>query len=819
MIRKRPSHASAHSPARPPARDRLTSWRGSLAPSLLIAILLLAFGLRVHRIGAQSLWNDEGASIALAQRDLVTIARDAAQDIHPPLYYWLLGGWVQAAGTSEAAVRSLSAGLGVLLIALVFALGRLLAGRWPGLAAAFLAAINPFQVYYAQETRMYMLLAVWATLAFYAALRWAAEGGLHGLGRGPHRWGLLYVVAAAAGLYTHYAFPLVLLAVNLVMALHLGLQWRASPADGKTGLLWWLAFQVGAALPFLPWLPAAYRQLTTWPQATGTYGFLGALTQTSQLFTMGPAAPSWPEALFFALPFLLLFRPIRRSPRLPRTIAYLAPVLWLMVPVALIFGLGLFKDAYLKFMLVASPAFCLLAGRALVPFFQRPRWLKVAEVTLYSCLWVLLIIASVAGLDSYYDDPAYARDDYRAITAYIEAVGRPGDAVLLNAPGQQEVFGYYYDGALPVHPLPESRPLDPAATRQSLQALAQPGGRVFAVLWATGESDPDRVVEGWLDANTYKALDSWYGNVRLAVYAIPEQAPTSPQQSLDAVLASAAEPPDRIALLGYSLLDDRVAAGGIAQISLFWRVEETPAHRYKVFLHVLDGGNHIVGQRDAEPGGGARLTTLWEPGKTIVDNYGLPIHPATPPGTYRVEIGMYNSETGQRLTVVAGSGEGVELGADQVWLDPLTVSRPASPFPVAALDMQHRADAQFGQLALLGYDVYRLGSAHQPEAALHPGQVLHANLYWRADGQALGDWGLAIDLVDPEGIPRVALTGEPVLGYPTSQWHPGDVWRGQFNLALPADAPAGRYRLQIQPIPPAGPRPAPFRSEPIRVER
>ena len=36
------------------------------------AILLLALGLRFYRLDAQSLWNDEGTSVALAQRDLLT---------------------------------------------------------------------------------------------------------------------------------------------------------------------------------------------------------------------------------------------------------------------------------------------------------------------------------------------------------------------------------------------------------------------------------------------------------------------------------------------------------------------------------------------------------------------------------------------------------------------------------------------------------------------------------------------------------------------------------------------------------------------------
>ena len=91
-----------------------------------LAILLLAAGLRFYRLDAQSLWNDEGTSAALALRDLGTIARNASDDIHPPLYYWLLAGWVRLFGDSEFALRSLSALLGLSVVALTMRLAQ----RW-----------------------------------------------------------------------------------------------------------------------------------------------------------------------------------------------------------------------------------------------------------------------------------------------------------------------------------------------------------------------------------------------------------------------------------------------------------------------------------------------------------------------------------------------------------------------------------------------------------------------------------------------------------------------------------------------------------------
>ena len=82
-----------------------------------------------------------------------------------------------------------------------------------------------------------------------------------------------------------------------------------------------------------------------------------------------------------------------------------------------------------------------------------------------------------------------------------------------------KIFRYYYHGDLPVYPLPLQRPPDAAATVKELERLAAVHGRLFVVLWATDESDPARLVETWLDAHTFKSTDSWYGNVRLAMYA------------------------------------------------------------------------------------------------------------------------------------------------------------------------------------------------------------------------------------------------------------------------------------------------------------
>ena len=84
-----------------------------------IAILLpLAFGLRVHRIGEQRVWWDEGWSVWVARFSPLEILRQTGNDVHPPLYFELLHVWRALSGDSEAGLRLFSAFLGVLTIAM-----------------------------------------------------------------------------------------------------------------------------------------------------------------------------------------------------------------------------------------------------------------------------------------------------------------------------------------------------------------------------------------------------------------------------------------------------------------------------------------------------------------------------------------------------------------------------------------------------------------------------------------------------------------------------------------------------------------------------
>ncbi|MEM2046141.1 MAG: glycosyltransferase family 39 protein, partial [Candidatus Bathyarchaeia archaeon] len=95
--------------------------------------------------------------------------RATAADRSPFLYYLLLHFWIWIAGESEWALRWPSLAFGVLAVALAVRLADRGWGRPAGAFAALTMALSPFWLHYAQEARMYTMLAA-GTLAAWGAM-------------------------------------------------------------------------------------------------------------------------------------------------------------------------------------------------------------------------------------------------------------------------------------------------------------------------------------------------------------------------------------------------------------------------------------------------------------------------------------------------------------------------------------------------------------------------------------------------------------------------------------------------------------------------
>ena len=791
----------------------MRAWEVWAQRLVLALILLLAVCLRFYRLDGQSLWADEGNSAALALRTLPTITRDAARDIHPPLYYYVLHFWVRLFGNSEIALRSLSALAGTILVGVVYTLGRELFSIRTTVIATLVTAISPLQIHYSQETRMYILVALWSALAVLFFVKWLKQQGIRVGSDQPSEpdrprralalvYVALHVSFTAAALYTHYFAFTVPLVTNLAYVL--GLVVHPSLRRLRSIGIWVGAQLVVVAL-YLPWLGLAGGQLATWPAVSEPFSLRFLLADLLRVFSLGLSVEPQISPVVWAFGLLLLLGALpwaiygRGRPRpgwlpRPRLEAVVFTTLLLCIPVLTMYVLSLSRPAYdPKFLLLVTPAFSLLLARGI-----GGAWLGepdghslqfAGQWALTGLLLVFVGAATVPSLANYYFDDRYARDDYRGVSTYIRAVGKESDAIILNAPGQIDIFSYYYQGELPVYPLPGQRPLDRAKTAEALERIANRHSRLYALFWGTEESDPGQFVEGWLDQNTFKALDSWHGNVRLAIYSVPqEEIGEEIQHPLTATFG------EGIVLLGYSVPGSPVKAGDILQLTLFWQAKDEIAHRYKVFTHILDGRSNIVGQRDAEPVGGSRPTTTWEEGETIVDNHGVLVMPGTPPGEHGLEIGLYSLETGARLTA---SRNGDEIG-DHLLLEPIQVLQPDVPPPVEALDIQHRREMDFGPVRLLGYNISKLGYEHLPEEPVGPGDTLHLTLFWQASDQMNVDFTIALRLLDQAGNEEFTREVKPTGGeYPATHWDPGELVRDQHNLRIPDGLPPGEHSLSL----------------------
>jgi hypothetical protein len=178
---------------------------------LVIGVILLASaGLRLADLGRQGLFIDEAWSWAASRLSLTGLYHLTLSDPHPPLYYLLLKLILLVIPGTQFGLRLLSAGFSIACLGIVLVF---VSSRWnieTVIYVGLLAGLSTFDIYYAQEARMYTLLAfLW--IASYISLVKALEG--------ERKYLLLWPILAALMAWTHFygvivAFTFVLFVVG-----------------------------------------------------------------------------------------------------------------------------------------------------------------------------------------------------------------------------------------------------------------------------------------------------------------------------------------------------------------------------------------------------------------------------------------------------------------------------------------------------------------------------------------------------------------------------------------------------------------------------
>ena len=396
-----------------PAVPRTTGVLARVGVSSLAVDVVIASGVALVvgliRLGRPSFWMDESLTALEIQW---SYAR--ALDGYYWLYYSIEKPWAALAGSSEAALRFPSVLGTMVACALLVVLGHKLFDRRVALVAGVLLASNPFIVKWSQQARGYTLLLAVSLVAILLLLR-ALERGTRGA------WAL-YGLAFSAVIVWHPPAGVVLAPTHLllvsqrrdrvlphglaaaVVIVALGVPWAAQIAMRSTGegiVMNWLKFPTPevTARALLDVSGAAGLVLLL---ALGGLWLLHRAGDTDRAFWLA----TWAFTPFVVALLISIARPI-------------------------------FLDRYL---IVASPAFALLAAVALVGAGRRARVL----------LATALVAAIGVGLGQWYstDEGNWRGEDWRSAVGTVLDRRADADAIVV-VPWAAHAAAEYY-GARPV---------------------------------------------------------------------------------------------------------------------------------------------------------------------------------------------------------------------------------------------------------------------------------------------------------------------------------------------------------------------------------
>lgn len=398
----------------------------TLALCMIGAVLISRFGL-IH----QSLRLDEAQSLWQTSHSIGETLRVVAEDVHVPLYHILLHFWQLYFGNGVETARVLSLIFFLITIPLVYLLARqVLAITW-ALFATVLFSFMPFMDWYANEARMYTLLALFATLSQYYFVRLIQQKPVW------KRYGIVAIIGA----YSHYFFSFNLATQGIFYLFN-----RKRFAAGSFKRFVTVAVLVLASLT--PWI-LYFRSLgsaeNTTPLLTrpSTVDFFNVFSQ----FLFGFQDNHVNTILVSCWPLLVLvaFFAIRRGQHLTPAISYIATAAF--VPVILAFVLSFVVNPFfLSRYMISCVAPMIILTVWLISFYGR----RLSIVA--SAVIVAVVIAS--SLQQQMSAATPVKEDYQTVANDIMRKANPQDAVVISAPFTIYPFEYYYHGSAQITTLP-----------------------------------------------------------------------------------------------------------------------------------------------------------------------------------------------------------------------------------------------------------------------------------------------------------------------------------------------------------------------------
>lgn len=439
----------------------------------LIVLALVAFAWRVQGLTWQSLWRDEVDAVYFATRELTeTLMMFVQPGQNGALYFVTLRPWFNLVGTSEFALRLPSAMAGMLTVLLTWQVARRLLPLLPFMPdrgaqaemadapegairtaslpviawlAAVLMALNPYQLWYAQEGKMYTVITM---LVLLATWWW-----LQGITRGGWRPWLAYLITVSLAMYTH-------LLLILLFPVHFAWFWLAWPQSRHHWRGYALAL-VGLTLPYLPMVWWQWALLTNGVKRTG-FSFTPPLEMARTLLYNHSRGFMPPEDLVWLIPIFFLgaaglalgLGEIAAQDDVPRADLSLSPLptlhlaawrrwalllSWIVLPVVGIYALSLRQPIFTdRYVIWIAPAVMMLVALGVVVV-RRYAWV-LGQVLAAGLLIYVAVFWLYAG---WQQKSEYTKYDLRAGVNYVAERRTPESLLILQIPHMEWPYRYY----------------------------------------------------------------------------------------------------------------------------------------------------------------------------------------------------------------------------------------------------------------------------------------------------------------------------------------------------------------------------------------
>jgi hypothetical protein len=234
---------------------------------------------------------------------------------------------------------------------------------------------------------------------------------------------------------------------------------------------------------------------------------------------------------------------------------------------------------------------------------------------------------------------------------------------------------------------------------------------------------------------------------------------------------------DALRLLGWDISTTDARPGDMLLLSLFWEALRPMRADYEARLRLTDEQGRPGGEVSSPPAGVLYPTSQWQVGEVLRGQHDLTVDASARSGVYSLELNLFD-ESDRRILM-----RDLSLGT-------VTVSGRERVFELSG-PIQHPMHIDLGErIRLLGYDLPRRDVSH--------GDGVSLTLYWQALRRMDTSYTVFTHLVDGENRIWGQQDNRPVQdSYPTTGWLPGEVIPDEYRISVDAQAPLGRYWLEV----------------------